>query len=143
MLTKYFIQIGNFDSILSSFRVFYNYFSRDTAIENLEFLHVDQAVADAANFINGMNEKHNFSKSMKWVVIGGSYSGALAAWTRMKYPHLVHAAIASSAPLEAKLDSQTPSGRWRRDVVRLAVKIGMFPICIGIRMGRRFELSKG
>jgi len=67
------------------------------------YLNIEQALADLGTFINNIsNEK--FLLNAKWVVFGGSYSGSLAAWLRMKYPHLVYAAVSSSGPLMAKLD---------------------------------------
>lgn len=43
-------------------------------------------------------------KKRKVIVIGGSYSGALSSWMRLKYPHLVDVAYASSGVVNAILD---------------------------------------
>lgn len=72
--------------------------------ENLVYLSSEQALADLAEFISNIKTKYNIPPTAKWVAFGGSYPGSLAAWLRMKYPHLVHAAISSSGPLLAKID---------------------------------------
>ncbi|KAI1695371.1 serine carboxypeptidase s28 domain-containing protein [Ditylenchus destructor] len=69
----------------------------------MQYLSSEQALADSAVFISSINEKLNIT-SPKWIVFGYSYSANLAAWMRMKYPELVLGAVASSAPVEAKLD---------------------------------------
>lgn len=72
---------------------------------NLMYLTIEQALADLGTFINTIsNDNKQFLLNAKWVVFGGSYSGSLAAWLRMKYPQLVHAAVSSSSPLMAKID---------------------------------------
>ncbi|XP_035739190.1 thymus-specific serine protease-like [Vespa mandarinia] len=71
--------------------------------ENLQYLNVDQALADIAYFIEKM--KQNLGKeNAKVIVFGGSYAGNMAVWARLKYPHLIQGAVASSAPIYAKAD---------------------------------------
>ncbi|XP_018566061.1 putative serine protease K12H4.7 isoform X2 [Anoplophora glabripennis] len=76
----------------------------DLSTENLRYLSSEQALADAANFIKAMNEQYSLPSDVKWIVFGGSYSGSLAAWLRLKYPDLVQGAVSTSGPLLAKLD---------------------------------------
>lgn len=68
------------------------------------FLTSEQALADLAFFISSFNKNLSLSDSTKWIAMGGSYPGSLAAWMRLKYPHLVHGAVSTSGPLLAVLD---------------------------------------
>ncbi|KAF2886780.1 hypothetical protein ILUMI_19393, partial [Ignelater luminosus] len=76
----------------------------DTTIQSLQYLSSKQALADLRYFMQNMNSKHRLNANTKWIAFGGSYAGNLAAWLRLKSPDLVHGAVASSAPVLAKLD---------------------------------------
>ena len=78
--------------------------TKDFSTSNLKYLGTEQALADAAFFQRAMVERFNLSTQARWVTWGGSYSGELAAWARIKYPHLFFAAVASSAPVTAAVD---------------------------------------
>jgi pimeloyl-ACP methyl ester carboxylesterase len=75
----------------------------DMSDDNLVYLSSEQALADLAYFRVYMADKLGLSQN-KWIAFGGSYPGSLAAWFRMKYPHLVDGSVASSAPVFAKLN---------------------------------------
>lgn len=76
------------------------------SVKNLVYLTSEQALQDAANFIEFLKKKYKLHGN-KWIVFGGSYPGSLAAWFRLKYPHLAAGAVASSAPVKAVLDFET------------------------------------
>ena len=68
------------------------------------YLSSEQALADLASIRSFIHQSYNLTDQNRWVSFGGSYSGSLSAWLRLKYPHLFHAAVASSAPMLAILD---------------------------------------
>jgi hypothetical protein len=96
--------------------------------ENLVHLSSRQALADLAHFVESMIatpalvdnnhlrgngvKKNSFTAtqgnkvtaSCQWVTFGGSYPGMLAAWARLKYPHLIYAAVSNSAPIQAQVE---------------------------------------
>jgi Serine carboxypeptidase S28 len=78
--------------------------NRDMSVKNLVYLSSEQALADLAFYIRSMNRKYALPKEVQWVTFGGSYPGSLSAWMRLKYPHLVHAAVSASGPLLAVAD---------------------------------------
>jgi len=72
--------------------------------ENLRFLSSRQALNDLADFIEFVKANILMGGNQKWFTIGGSYSGALSAWFRLKFPHLTTGSIASSGVVNAILD---------------------------------------
>ncbi|XP_014469175.1 PREDICTED: putative serine protease K12H4.7 [Dinoponera quadriceps] len=77
--------------------------TKDISADSLRFLSVDQALADLAYFIETKKKEKNLENSPV-IVFGGSYAGNMATWARLKYPHLIQGALASSAPVNAKAD---------------------------------------
>ncbi|XP_022933063.1 lysosomal Pro-X carboxypeptidase-like [Cucurbita moschata] len=83
--------------------------SREVALKNastLGYFNSAQAIADYADvLIHVKKELH--AKDSPVIVLGGSYGGMLAAWFRLKYPHVALGALASSAPI-LYFDNITP-----------------------------------
>jgi hypothetical protein len=75
--------------------------------QNMKFLSVDQALEDGAVFLRWLRTSGlipGWSSSTRAVVFGCSYSGALSAWFRFRYPELVVGSVAPSGPVAATID---------------------------------------
>uniref|UniRef100_A0AC34QB69 Uncharacterized protein n=1 Tax=Panagrolaimus sp. JU765 TaxID=591449 RepID=A0AC34QB69_9BILA len=71
-----------------------------STVKNLGYLSSEQALGDFVLVINYLKSVRIPNGANSPVIaFGGSYGGMLAAWIRIKYPHLVQGAIASSAPV--------------------------------------------
>ncbi|KAH1070922.1 hypothetical protein AAZX31_03G179200 [Glycine max] len=73
----------------------------------LGYLSSTQALADYATLIIDLKKNLSATDSPV-IVIGGSYGGMLAAWFRLKYPHVAIGALSSSAPILQFLDLVSP-----------------------------------
>jgi pimeloyl-ACP methyl ester carboxylesterase len=74
-------------------------------LENMRLLNSEQALRDLAFFIEEIKSTQAYGiTNNPWVSVGGSYPGALSAWFRIKYPHLVIGSLASSAVVLAVED---------------------------------------
>uniref|UniRef100_A0A1B0DNK3 Uncharacterized protein n=1 Tax=Phlebotomus papatasi TaxID=29031 RepID=A0A1B0DNK3_PHLPP len=76
----------------------------DLSFENLQYLHVNQALADLAHFIEVKKQEIPGASSSGVILVGASYSATMVTWFRQYYPHLINGAWSSSAPLLAKAD---------------------------------------
>ncbi|XP_055452940.1 thymus-specific serine protease [Psammomys obesus] len=87
----------------------------------LHYLSSRHALADVASALQALSRLLNVSSSSPWICFGGSYAGSLATWTRLKFPHLVFAAVASSAPLRAVVDFAAYNRVVARSLTRAAI----------------------
>jgi len=76
---------------------------KDWSLDCLRLLNHHQAMADIANFIENKTKEMG-NPDRKWVIVGGSYAGALVGWFKSKYPHLVEVAYSSSGVINAVVD---------------------------------------
>ena len=78
--------------------------SSERGAQRLRHLTSHQAVADIAVFHKHISDEFKLPPTTKWIAFGGSYPGMMAGFSRLRLPHLIHAAVSSSAPWHAKVD---------------------------------------
>ena len=74
----------------------------DLRTDNLAVLTAEQALDDLAAFVVWFAADEGLPSECKVFTFGGSYPGNLAAWFRLKFPHLTEGSVASSAPVVAR-----------------------------------------
>jgi dipeptidyl-peptidase-2 len=76
-------------------------------LENIGYLSVEQALGDFAVLVKEIRRSYKIAKVVSF---GGSYGGMLTAYFRFKYPNLVDAALAASAPIYLIAGESSPFG---------------------------------
>lgn len=77
---------------------------KDLATDNLKYLTLDNVMKDLVYFQQSISQSERLSG--EWIIVGGSYSGTVAALYRYLYPEQVAGALASSAPMRAYSDQR-------------------------------------
>lgn len=78
----------------------------DLSTQNMKYLTLNNSIADFFNFAQNVHmpfdqDGSSVATKAPWIMTGGSYSGALAAWTESTSPGTFWAYLASSAPTQA------------------------------------------
>lgn len=66
------------------------------SFENLQYMTVEQSLADIATFIRFLRSAPDVESNSKVILWGTAYGGAMAGWARKRYPHLVDGVWSSS-----------------------------------------------
>ncbi|KIY52352.1 peptidase S28 [Fistulina hepatica ATCC 64428] len=80
------------------------------SVASLKYHTIEQAIQDQVYFAQNVNLSlipggpDHGPDTMPWILVGGSYSGALVSWTMVNQPDVFFAGYASSAVVEAILD---------------------------------------
>ncbi|GAB6029669.1 hypothetical protein CHUAL_005401 [Chamberlinius hualienensis] len=86
-------------------------------LDKLGWLNSEQALADYTELVVYIKNTFPGAKYSPVIAFGGSYGGMLAAWGRIKYPHIYAGALASSAPIWS-FEGLTPCGDFYKIVTK-------------------------
>ncbi|KAK2739661.1 hypothetical protein FQN57_006494 [Myotisia sp. PD_48] len=96
--------------------------NKNTTALEFQYLNNDQALADLPYFAktfrrDAFPDQDLTPKGTPWIMIGGSYAGMRAAFTRARYPDTIFAALSSSAPVQAQVDMSVYFDQVHRGLV--------------------------
>ena len=78
---------------------------KDLSLSNLQYLTTNQILADIDEFIKEINKRidklYGEGSKKEWMIVGGGYAGAVAAWYQARYNNTATGIWASSAPIRA------------------------------------------
>jgi lysosomal Pro-X carboxypeptidase len=111
-----------------------------TVKEHRSYLSSEQALADYAELLKDLKRNDSRLEKSPVIAFGGSYGGMLAAWFRMKYPHVVQGAIAASAPV-VQFPGYTPCNVFN-DIIQKVFQTATPNGQCDDRFGKAFQLLK-
>ncbi|XP_058454659.1 thymus-specific serine protease-like [Malaya genurostris] len=91
--------------------------TEDVSTENLRLLNADQVLADLAEFVTYLRNEVLEDPTARVLVAGAEYGGGLAAWFRIRYPHLGNVAWASSGYMNAIMNFEAFSEAWGETLI--------------------------
>ena len=116
-----------------------------TGAARLRHLSSQQAVGDIATFHDHISELYGLPASTKWVAWGGSYPGMVAGFSRLRLPHLIYAAVSSSAPrraarqfLSTRVEECAPRWKAKVDMDEYNDVVVLVHVDLGLPPGRAF-----
>lgn len=91
----------------------YRYFgvnrpTETASFEDLEYLSVEQILADVADFARFVRQYIGNGRYSPIILYGSGFGGVLSVWARSRYPHLIDAAWSSSGHVQPELASYGP-----------------------------------
>lgn len=89
--------------MLLLFQTNFNYF-RNVTLENLQFLTIEQNLADIAAFVQNLRESYEEFNSSKIILYGVDLGAAYAVWAKQRYPSLIDGVLAYGAQVNAIFD---------------------------------------
>eukprot|EP01091_Cochliopodium_minus_P011202 TRINITY_DN3116_c0_g1_i1.p1 TRINITY_DN3116_c0_g1~~TRINITY_DN3116_c0_g1_i1.p1 ORF type:complete len:495 (-),score=111.03 TRINITY_DN3116_c0_g1_i1:45-1499(-) len=109
--------------------------------KRIGFLSVEEALADYAELLLYIKKTYNAENSYV-ISFGGSYGGMLTAFFRMKYPHIVDASLAGSAPILVASEYRSVPGYFQTVTNDFNAANPNCPIFVRQAFNQLLELAK-